>query len=234
MSDEHEHLHELSERYDFGGDLSWASRVFYVFMRNAIRVLAAVWFRVRVEGAENIPASGPCILAPVHRSNLDTPIMAVVTARRMRYMGKDSLWKSRFGAWFLTSLGGFPVARGTADREALRACEAVLARGEALVMFPEGTRRSGPLVEDLFHGPAFVSSRSDAPIVPIGLGGSERVMPKGAKWVRPRKVVIVIGEPIHPPAHEGRVPRRAVMELTATLQDALQRVFDEAQIKAGA
>jgi 1-acyl-sn-glycerol-3-phosphate acyltransferase len=116
----------------------------------------------------------------------------------------------------------------------LRACEAVLDRGEPLVMFPEGTRRFGPVVEDLFDGPAFLAARTGAPIVPIGIGGSEGVMPKGSKLIRPKKVVIVIGPPITPPQPEGRVPRRVVRELTEQLQKELQRVFDVAREKAGA
>ena len=71
-----------------------------------------VWFRMTVEGLEHVPRSGPFVLAPVHRSNMDTPIVCVVTRRRLRYMGKDSLWKKSFPRWFLSALGGFPVTRG--------------------------------------------------------------------------------------------------------------------------
>jgi 1-acyl-sn-glycerol-3-phosphate acyltransferase len=147
-------------------------------------------------------------------------------------MGKDSLWKSKL-AWYLTALGGFPVVRGTADREALRACEAILQRGEPLVMFPEGTRRRGEQLAELFDGPAFLAARTGAPIVPIGIGGSEGVMPKGSKLIRPKKVAIVIGAPIVPPAPEGRVPRRVVRELTEQLGTALQKCFDDARARAG-
>ncbi len=124
--------------------------------------------------------------------------MALVTPRRLRYMGKESLWKGRFGAWFLTALGGFPVKRGTADREALRACQEVLERGEPLVLFPEGTRQFGPETQHFFDGAAFLACRTGAPIVPVGLGGTEAAMPKGSKMVHPVKMTIVIGEPLVP------------------------------------
>lgn len=215
-----------------GRDMTRLDRAVYHATRWLILVVGKVLFRVSVEGRENIPKWGPCVVAPVHRSNLDTPILAFVTSRRLRFMGKDTLWKTKL-SWYLTALGGFPVVRGTADREALRACEAILERGEPLVMFPEGTRRFGPVVENLFDGPAFVAARTGAPIVPIGIGGSERVMPKGSKLIRPKKVAIVIGEPIYPPRNEGRVPRRVVRELTEQLQAELQRLFDAAQHKAG-
>ena len=113
--------------------------------------VARSYFRAKVSASEHVPATGPFILAPVHRSNLDTPLVCLVTRRRLRYMGKESLWKSKFGAWFLSGAGGFPVKRGTADREALRACEHVLERGEPLVLFPEGTRQTGAEVARLLR-----------------------------------------------------------------------------------
>ncbi len=216
--------------------LSRVQRVWYAFVRSLIVGFSKVFWRLRVEGAEHIPAEGPFILSPVHRSNIDTPLVSAVTRRKLRYMGKDAMWKYGWSAWFFTSLGGFPVHRGTADREALKKCVTVLERGEPLVLFPEGTRRSGPVVEDLFDGAAYVSVRTGAPIVPVGIGGSERAMPKGAKFIHPVTLRMVVGPPLHPPPSEGgaRAPRRAVRELTAQLQGSLQQLFDEAQKKAGA
>jgi 1-acyl-sn-glycerol-3-phosphate acyltransferase len=129
-------------------------------------------------------------------------------------------------------MGGFPVKRGTADREALQQCIDVIESGEPLVMFPEGTRREGPVVENLFHGPAWVASRMGVPIVPVGIGGSERTMPRGAKFIRPVKIHMIVGRPIEPPAPDqatGRVSREAYRKLTGELQDELQRLFDLAQ-----
>ena len=214
--------------------MTFVDRVVYQTCRTLIVWISAVYFRVHVEGRENVPRRGACIVAPVHRSNLDTPILGCITRRRMRYMGKDSLWKNKAMAWFASALGGFPVVRGSADREALRACQAVIERGEPLVMFPEGTRKSGPVIQEIFDGPAFVASRTGAPIIPVGIGGSERVMPRGAKWIRPKKIVLIVGKPIVPPPVDGRVPRRVVSELSEQLHVSLQRLFDEADAKAGA
>jgi 1-acyl-sn-glycerol-3-phosphate acyltransferase len=214
--------------------MTLVDRVVYQSCRTLIVWVGAVYFRVRVEGRENVPRRGACIIAPVHRSNLDTPILGFITRRRMRYMGKDTLWKNKAMAWFASALGGFPVVRGSADREALRACQAVIERGEPLVMFPEGTRKSGPVIQEIFDGPAFVASRTGAPIIPVGIGGSERVMPRGAKWIRPKKIVLIVGAPIIPPPIDGRVPRRVVSELSEQLHVSLQQLFDEADVKAGA
>jgi 1-acyl-sn-glycerol-3-phosphate acyltransferase len=215
---------------------STAKRVWYDFVRGALAWFSRIFWRMTVEGSEHIPATGAFILAPVHRNNVDTPLVCGVGARRLRYMGKDAMWKYRWSAWFFDSLGGIPVHRGEPDRPAMRRSENVLAAGEPLVMFPEGTRQSGPIVEHVFDGVAYLALRTGTTIVPVGIGGSERALPRGSKMIRPVKVALVIGEPIIVTAPEPgqRVPRRAVKELTQHLTDELQRLFDAAQAKVGA
>jgi 1-acyl-sn-glycerol-3-phosphate acyltransferase len=232
----HEHTHVIIPAgHHRGESMTFGQRVWYRVLWWVVQIVARGAFRVRVSGKENLPTTGAFIVSPIHRSNLDTPLLGVITRRRMRYMGKETLWKSKFGAWFLSGAGGFPVERGTADRAALRACLEVVERGEPLVMFPEGTRQHGPVTQHFFDGPAYVACRAQVPIVPIGIGGSERAMPKGKKIPRPTRMTIVIGEPIQPPAPEanGRVPRRAVQGLTQQLQVVVQDLFDEAQVLAG-
>jgi 1-acyl-sn-glycerol-3-phosphate acyltransferase len=210
-------------------------RAFYGVVRGFVVGFSRLFWRIDVIGTEHVPATGPFILAPVHRSNVDTPLVAAVTKRRMRYMGKDAMWKYRWSAWFFTTAGGFPVHRGSADRDALKMCMEVIAGGEPLVMFPEGTRQMGPIVEELFDGPAYVACRTGAPIVPVGIGGSENAMPKGSRFLKPVKIVLVVGEPIEPPPPTagGRASRNAVSALTERLKGELQKLFDDAQARAG-
>jgi 1-acyl-sn-glycerol-3-phosphate acyltransferase len=218
-----------------GSEMSPVQRALYTIVQNALVLVSKVYFRLEVHGREHIPPGGAFIISPSHRSNLDTPLLGVVTKRRMRYMGKESLWKSRALGWLLSTLGGFPVRRGAADREAIRASVEVLRRGEALVMFPEGTRQTGPKIEEMRDGPAYLACRQQVPIVPVGLAGTEAAMPKGSKLIRPVKMVFVIGPPIVPPSiDEGsRVPRRVVRETTDRLRHAIQDVFDDARQRAG-
>lgn len=217
------------------GEPSVWQRAAYRFVRFLIFAIAKVLGRVTVVGSERIPSEGPFVLAPVHRSNIDFALASIVTKRRMRYMGKDSIWKSKLAGRMASALGAFPVHRGGADRESLRVCSEVIANGEPVVMFPEGQRRSGPVVEDLFDGPSYVATRAGVPIVPVGIGGSERMMPKGAKFLHPTKLVLIVGEPIVPPPRTegGRVPRSAVREVTEVLRDRVQALFDEAQARTG-
>ncbi len=214
---------------------SWPGRLLYRCFWVVIYIPIKILFRLRVEGRENLP-DGPFVLSAVHRSFADTPIVGVITGKRLRFMGKESLWNSRLLGTFLTVMGGFPVERGSADRTALRAAGDVLALGEPLVMFPEGTRRQGARLdrELVLDGPAFVAARAGVPIVPVGLGGTPSALPVGSVIPRPAKVVAIIGEPIQPPPKVGgRVPRRVVHELTETLYRELNDVFIEARVAAG-
>ncbi len=203
----------------------------YRGLRALCHAVNRAYWRVTVEGAEVIPATGPVILAPVHRSNIDFLVVSEVTRRKLFYMAKDSLWRApRFGT-FLESIGAFPVHREGADRLALDRAQDVLERGEALFLFPEGNRRSGPVVEELHEGAAFLAARTGAPIVPIGIGGSAAAMPKGSKMVRPVKIHLVVGRPLAAPARsaKGRVPRHQVHALTEQLRAELQTLYDLAQ-----
>lgn len=213
-----------------------AKRLWYDFVRGALAGFSRIFWRLTVDGSENIPAAGAFILAPVHRNNIDTPLVCGVGSRRLRYMGKDAMWKYPWSAWFFNSLGGIPVHRGEPDRPALRRSEEVVLGGEPLVMFPEGTRQSGPIVEHVFDGVAYVALRTGTPIVPVGIGGSAAALPRGSKLIRPVKVHLVVGKPIEvtKPEPGQRVPRRAIKELTERLIAELQALYDEAQAKAGA
>ncbi len=217
------------------GAPSRRTRIAYGAVRGLILVVAKLFGRVQVIGADRVPTEGAFVLAPVHRSNVDFALTSLVTTRPMRYMGKDSIWKSKLLGRFVSMLGAFPVHRGTADRDALKACTDIVTGGSPLVMFPEGTRRTGPVIEEVFDGTAFVAAKAGVPIIPMGIGGSEAMMPKGAKVLHPSKLVLVIGDPIPPPERTdgGRVPRSAVAALTQRLRDELQELFDDAQSLAG-
>lgn len=208
----------------------------YQIVRFLIWLVAKLLWRISFEGLHHIPKTGPFVLAPVHRSFIDFGLVSAVTRRRMGYMGKESLWKSKLLGSFISMLGAYPVNRGAPDREALRRTLNLLETGEPLVLFPEGTRRSGPVIEHLHEGAAFVAARAGVPLVPVGIGGSEKALPKGKVLPRPVKIHIVVGPPLPPPplAEGARHPsRRAVKELTVALQGVLQELFDHAQRKAG-
>lgn len=209
-------------------------RIFYRFARAIVLTPFKAIFWVRVRGRGKVPRSGPFIVAPSHRSLMDIFFTGYITRRRIRFMAKQELFEKPFLAWLFTALGGFPVERGTADRAALRAAREVLEGGEPLAVYPEGTRRHGRDVVDLFDGAAYLASRTDVPIVPVGIGGSEQILASGRSLPRPHKVAIVVGDPIEPPNAGGRrVPRQEITNVTEKVRVELQSCFDEALALAG-
>lgn len=204
-------------------------RVFYGIARSAVVGICRLLWRPRVLGREHLPPGGAYVLAPSHRSFLDTPFLACVTRRRIRFMGKAELWKHGWSARLLSALGGFPVDRGIPDRSALHNALAALEGGEPVVVFPEGTRRKGPLIEDLHDGAAYLAARAGVPMVPVGIGGSEEILAKGRKVPKLRRVVLVVGDPLEPPRRDGPVRRSDVAKLTERLRGEVQELFDQAQ-----
>ena len=200
----------------------------YRFLRVLVHLVNRMVFRTTVSPEGRVPAEGAVIIAPVHRSFIDFFVASEVTDRKLHYMAKDSLWKNGLLARILPPLGAFPVHRESADREALRRAEQVLLAGEALILFPEGERRAGPVVHDLHEGVAFLAARTGATVVPVGIGGSASVMPKGAKFPRPRHIHLEVGEPLPAPERSGsgRVPRSRMHVLTESLTSSLQDLYD--------
>jgi len=200
----------------------------YRFLRVLVHLVNRLVFRTTVSPKGTVPAEGPVIIAPVHRSFIDFFVASEVSDRKLHYMAKDSLWANGLLARILPSVGAFPVHRGSADREALRRAQAVLDAGEVLILFPEGERRTGPVVEDLHEGVAFLAARTGATVIPVGIGGSASVMPKGSRFPRPRHIHLEVGTPLAPPerSDSGRVPRSRIHLLTVELAEAVQVLYD--------
>lgn len=203
----------------------------YRLARWLAETLVKIYWRPTVIAKSAIPQAGPVLLTPVHRSFADFIFTAILTDRKIFFMAKDSLWNSKILGRLLISWGAFPVHRESPDREALSHAEEVLKAGQILVLFPEGTRQDGFEIGDLLEGAAFLSARTGAPIVPIGIAGSDRSMPKGKKIPKPIGIDIVVGEPLSAPQRSvrGRVSRTRVHEVTLALGRSIQSVYDEAR-----
>jgi 1-acyl-sn-glycerol-3-phosphate acyltransferase len=183
-----------------------------------------------VRGRGNVPVSGAAIIAPVHRSNVDFGFTPFLTKRKLFFMAKEELWKVEWFGRLLSSFGVFPVHRSGTDRESVRRAEDVLRQGHLLVMFPEGSRRSGDEIGELMEGVAFLAARTGAPIVPVGIFGSDQAMPKGSVFPKPRAITVSVGEPIEIPGRGAgrRLARSQVHQLTDTLRERLQAAYDDA------
>ncbi|HYZ92519.1 MAG TPA: (d)CMP kinase [Actinomycetota bacterium] len=202
----------------------------YAATRGFLSGLLRGIFRMQITGRENIPARGPLILAPNHRSLLDIPVAAATTKRKVWFMAKEELFASKLSARILGRLGAFPVRRGRPDRAPLQRALKLLADGEVVGIFPEGTRRPMARFEELEEGFAYVALRSGAPVVPVAISGTEAVFPPGGKLPRLVKVRVAVGEPFRlGDGHTGVLPRARVRSATAdaaarfaTLMNALE------------
>ena len=203
----------------------------YRFVRRTIMAVLYPYFRVRRRGGEYLDVEGPMIVAPVHRSNLDSLLLSGLGHRRLRPLSKESLFHNRLFGTFVAALGAFPVRRGAADREAMREAVKMLEAGEQIVVFPEGTRQTGPRVKNVFDGMSYLVSRTGATIVPVGIAGTEEAMGAGTRLPRRTRVAMVAGPPIVPP--EGRMSRPQMSRFSEEVRERLQAVFDEAQALAG-
>lgn len=144
---------------------------------------------------ENVPRKGPLIVAPLHVSHLDPPAVACGTNRRLRFMAKEELFHHRVFGWFIRSLGAFPVKRGEGDTEAIRNAISIIESGEALLIFPEGTRGDGRHIQAVNRGVTMLAKRTGAQVLPVGVVGTHIAWPKGQKKIRRSRIWIVYGEP---------------------------------------
>jgi len=144
---------------------------------------------IRAGGTERVPSEGGMILASVHMSSLDPPALAAtLKIRRLRALAKEELWNNKLFGMIIEGIGAFPVKRGVGDMESIRKCIAILQGGEAVIVFPEGTRNDGVTMNPLHPGVAMLAKRAGVPVVPAGISGTQ----KGGKG----RVRVIYGEPV--------------------------------------
>ena len=184
----------------------------YWLSRAVLEPFFLLYFRMSRSGREHIPREGAVIIAANHRSFLDPFVIGTLVGRPVYFVAKAELFKRRLPAWWLSSLGAFPVDRGNGDRDAMETARRILERGDVVVIFPEGTRtRPGGLGRPK-RGVGRLALETGAPIVPVALIGTEAVR-RGWR-IRPHKVRIRCGQPLRFPQIDAPAPHlaRAVME----------------------
>lgn len=195
----------------------------YWIVRFFVRIFFRLVGRWRVEGLENVPAEGPVIVAVNHISMADPPIVGASLRRKGWFMAKEELFKPGIG-WFISKIQAFPIKRGKGDLAALKKSLGILARGEVLVIFPEGTRQEAGELGPPEIGVGMIALRSGAPVVPARITGTNQLLPKGSPLPRFTPVSIRYGRPITI-RHEGGKPghedyaaaAREIMEAIARL-----------------
>lgn len=181
-----------------------------------VRFLVGVFLRLfnhwEVQGRENIPLTGPFIVAANHVSEWDPPIVACSIPRVVHFMAKEELFKIPLFSTLIRYLNAFPVKRGKVDRNALKKSSQLLAAGEALGLFPEGTRsRTGELLP-FQHGAALFALRAQVPVIPVGLIGTNTAFP--AAWRG--SFTVRIGKPLTFPELYGSKLGEAELEIVSS------------------
>ncbi len=181
-------------------------------------------YRVKVEGAQNIPTAGGAILAANHISFFDTVVLMLSVSRPTRFIGKAEYMDSFKTRHLFPALGMIPIERsvGRQAMAALDTAAGVLRGGELLAIYPEGTRSRDGLLHRGHTGVAELALLTGVPIVPIGLVGTDRIQPIGSRVPRPfRRAVMRVGRPILPGDYGG-AKRRRRQQMTGDLMEAIR------------
>lgn len=198
---------------------------FYRMVKGILEIFLCRLTRFQVRGKENIPRQGAILVVANHVNNADAPIVVVSLDRKAIFMAKDELFRySPLFRYLIRYLGAFPVHRGRLDRPALRQAEQVLADGLALVIFPEGTRSRSGQLRPAFPGAARIAARTDAPILPIGIIGTEKISGISWLWHRPR-ITVNIGPPFRLPPVNGKLRRTELSELTNDIMNHIAELL---------
>ena len=213
----HEEAHQIARA-------KGANPFLYGLLMIILKPVLRLVFRMHISGVENVPATGPVVIAPNHKSFYDSFFIAVALKRRVHFMGKAELFVGLRGRLFL-ALGGFPVKRGESDSEAIATAQAILARGDILSLFPEGTRVRDPeALGTPKRGAARLAIEAGAPMVPAAITGTEK-----RKLPLPRRVQVSFGEAI-PVGHLAATPDDAASLIDGAVWPAVTE--DYARLKA--
>jgi len=198
----------------------------YRIARAIVQVLLNLITRREYVGLENIPTEPPYIMVTNHLSVFDSPVLLVVCPHTIRAFAAAKHKRNPLYAPLLTLMGSVWVRRGEVDRRALEGALDVLKHGEVLGMAPEGTRARGTYaLQKGKTGPAYIATRADVRIVPVGLTGSEKIK-HNLPRLRRTDVRIVVGKPFRLP-ESGRVERQKLHEYTDLIMRSIAELLPE-------
>ena len=198
----------------------WDFVLGYHLLARLMRLWLRIYARWEIIGIENVPRSGPLLIAANHTSNLD-PLMgwaATYGTRRMWGVAKSELWENPASAYLMGCIGTIPAHRGKPDRAMLRRALELLSVGEAVGIFPEGARSSDGKLNTPQPGVALLIQKSGAPVLPVGILGTHEMLPRGAKKLKRVPLKLVFGKPLtFPPDARRDEMLSAIMTAIAEL-----------------
>ncbi|GAA1864272.1 lysophospholipid acyltransferase family protein [Myceligenerans crystallogenes] len=204
----------------------------YRVLKLILSLLIFALLRPRVTGAENIPRQGPVIIASNHLSFIDSILIPIIVPRHVTFLAKKEYWTGRgikgaLSRWFFTTMGDIPVDRNDprAGQRSLEDALAVLERGGAFGIYPEGTRSRDGKLHRGHTGAAWLALQGRAKVVPVGLIGTDKVKPIG-KLPRLGRIEMHFGAPIDPSRQieAGSKPAMARRQLTDEVMTSIQKL----------
>lgn len=177
--------------------------LYHLFKWSVVSPVLHLAFQGKVYGAEKVPMKGPLLLVSNHASDFDPPLLSNCVRRPVAFMSKEELFKVPILKTLIRWYGAYPVKRGKADRAAIRAAEAASQEGWALGIFLEGTRTEDGVIHRPKLGAAMIAKKIQAPILPVSLWGTEKILAKGKSIPQLAPVTIRIGDVIPPPSPKG-------------------------------
>jgi 1-acyl-sn-glycerol-3-phosphate acyltransferase len=170
------------------------STFWWTLSRWLVRLYCRVWHRVHCENTEVVPKTGPVLLVANHTSYLDPPLVGIYLKRWVGFLAQAGLAKFAPARWWLAQMGVTLIDRKAPSKDALRLVADALSAGEAVGIFPEGTRSADGQVAPFRNGVEFLVRRTGAAVVPIGIEGAHRAFGRGVRFPRPTKIVVRYGE----------------------------------------
>jgi 1-acyl-sn-glycerol-3-phosphate acyltransferase len=199
---------------------------FGTVLRVVLGPLLPVVYRMRITGREHIPEGG-AILCGNHSSYMDPVFIWAAAPRPVRFMAKVEMWGNPVLGWAATRVWAFPVNRGEPDRRAITRASEELAARNLVGIFPEGTRHHEGMGEP-HNGAAFLAIRNDVPVIPIGVAGTDRIKPAGARFIRLPRVTISFGEPIEPGSFSQGGRKERVVAMTTRIMERIAQEMEGA------
>ena len=209
---------------------SFINTAWYNFLKVMCRVFFVAVYGVRVAGRENVPLAGGLLICSNHQSHFDPVLVGLAVDRRMNYLGRKSLFRFLPLRLLIESVGAIPIERDGFGLAGVKETLRRLKRGEAVLMFPEGTRTLDGEVAPLKPGFAAMARRGRVPLLPVAVDGAFQAWPRTAPLPRPAIIHVVIGAPITP----EEIERLADDELMAELQSRIVDCHRRAAMKSGA
>ncbi|NDJ17080.1 lysophospholipid acyltransferase family protein [Myxacorys almedinensis] len=195
--------------------------LYHLFKWSVVAPALHSYFQGRIYGAEGIPRQRRLLVVSNHASDFDPVLLSCAVGRPVAYMAKEELFRVPVLKQAIQAYGAYPVKRGSADRSAMKAAIASIESGWATGVFLDGTRTSDGRIHEPKLGAAWIAAKTNSPLLPVSLWGTQHIFQKGSALPRPARITIRIGELVAPPQTSDRATLEAVTQRCANVINSL-------------